>query len=219
MAPPLRKMGADEPASPWLNVRPEVAPVPLEFSLDLLQGKAAGGVFGVGERVYLLLEALYRQCAEDLLETGEHRRAAHVFSYLLGAHEQAAAALDAGGFPLEAATVYYHLARRPDKAARCLDRGGFPQEAARIWMDLGRWREAAHSWRQAANEAQATAAWRMVALKLQSEGKLIAAAGVLDGELKDRAAAFALLERAVFDLGPRCLDALESRLAEAGRGG
>jgi hypothetical protein len=219
LALPLRPPGEKEPGSRWLNVEASLGGEGPEFSLGAAARKAALGVVGVGPEIYRQFQALYRRAAEKLLGLGDHRRAAHVHSYLLGEHERAAAILEQGGMPLEAATVHYHLAGNARKAAVALERGGLDEEAARIWMDLGRWRAAARAWGRARNDAQAIAAWRRVAIDLANEGRALEAADVLEGELGEPRAAAALLEEHAIALGPASLEALERALRARLQGG
>ena len=182
LALPLRPPGEIESGSTWLHAGDPGRAIDAQFDLERAAWRS-GGVFGVGPRVHAQLQALYRRAGEALVSSRDYRRAAHVFSYLLGDHLRAAAVLEQGEFFREAATVYDHLARKPRRAAVALERGGLHDEAARIWMDLLRWPEAARAWSRAGDAAQARAAWRRVALDLEKSRRMLEAADVLEREL------------------------------------
>ncbi len=211
---PLREPRDHERGSRWLSSAPEFGAKNLEFSIEALESKAAHGVVPVGPEIYRRFEVLYRHAAEKLVAIGEIRRAAHVFSYLLGDHLRAAALLEQGGFPREAATVYYHLAERPRRAAVALARAGLGAEAARIWMDCSEWRHAASCWDDAGDGLQAHAAWRKVAVDLAAAGRLVEAAEIHRSKLDEQMASIALLERGARSFDRHWLEALRRALAE-----
>ena len=208
VALPLRAPGEVESDSTWLHAGEPESAIDTEFDLGRAMSMPRG-VFGVGPRVHAQLEALYRRAGEALIASRDYRRAAHVFSYLLGDHSRAGAILEQGGFPREAATVYYHLADNPRRAAVALERGGLHDEAARIWMDLLLWPEAARAWKAAGDAAQARAAWRRVALDLEKGRRMLEAADVLEHELDEPEAARAVLERCAMACDPESIEALE----------
>ena len=209
LALPLRPPSEVESGSVWLHAGDPPQPMDPRFDLERAAWASTGGVFGVGPRVHAQLQFLYRRAGEALVAARDFRRAAHVFSYLLGDHLRAAAVLEQGEFFREAATVYYHLAQNPQRAAVALDRGGLYDEAARIWMDLLRWPEAARAWSRAGDAAQARAAWRRVALDLEANRRMLEAADVLERELGEPEAARAVLERCAMACDPESIVALE----------
>jgi tetratricopeptide (TPR) repeat protein len=208
---PLHEPIPSDPG-PWIAVDLDLAPREPEFSLESLAEKPRLGAISVDRTTYKEFVRLYTRAGERLAAEAEYRKAAYVFSYLLGDHGRAGRLLEQGGHAREAATLFYHFAREPRRAAVALERGGLHAEAARLWMDLGAWRRAAQAWSQVDDEAQSEAAWRRLASGLEQRQRLLEAAEVLETELRAPERALDVLVRCVRTGGEQSLDALERAL-------
>jgi hypothetical protein len=99
-------------------------------------GGGRGGFIAVSAPERLALVTAYRELANREVRLGRHRRAAFIFSTLLGDDSTAARMLIDGGYFREAATLYAEKLRLPWQAAEALERGGFLSEAIEAYERL-----------------------------------------------------------------------------------
>ena len=141
------------------------------------------------------LTAQYRQLAIRELQLGRFRRAAYIFSALLGDHASAAGALEQGGHYREAAAIYRDRLNRAADAARCLERAGLLDEAARLYEEIGEFAEAAELYSRLDRPDQAIRLYRILVARLISQHDFLAASQILHERLQDLEGALATLSR------------------------
>ncbi len=141
------------------------------------------------------LTAQYRQLAIRELQLGRFRRAAYIFSALLGDHASAAGALEQGGHYREAAAIYRDRLNRSADAARCLERAGLLDEAARLYEEIGELAKAAELHSRLDRPDQAIRLYRILVFGLISQHNFLAASRILHERLQDLEGALATLSR------------------------
>ncbi|MFK7820604.1 MAG: hypothetical protein AB8G99_17925, partial [Planctomycetaceae bacterium] len=161
------------------------------------------------------LRAQYQELALRETRLGRHRRAAYIYSSLLGDLDAAAAVLESGGHYREAAVIYRDKLDQKRKAAECLRKGGQFEQAIAMFESIEDWPSVAGLHEQLENNEAARRAWRNAASVLEKSGDHIKAASLLENKLDDSTAADALLRRGwqYSHKAEDCLKALFSNLA------
>jgi tetratricopeptide (TPR) repeat protein len=97
------------------------------------QGSGPADYWDIPWEIQHQLLTKYRELANREIQLGRHRRAAYIFSNLLGDDHAAARTLEEGGHFLEAAALHRDRLKQPLEAARCLERGGVLHQAIEIY--------------------------------------------------------------------------------------
>ncbi|HEX8669747.1 MAG TPA: hypothetical protein VF727_15385 [Allosphingosinicella sp.] len=120
-------LGAEREVGKLRKVYPNGLP-PMRAQLDFqVEGGIAAPI--LGGNAYVELQARYRSLADDLQRRGDYRRAAFVFSKLLGDHYRAILTLEAGGMFADAARLAIDSKQDPALIIRMLYQAG-EREAA-----------------------------------------------------------------------------------------
>ncbi|MEM6471432.1 MAG: hypothetical protein AAF802_17855 [Planctomycetota bacterium] len=182
-----------------------------------------GDVWQVSDSMNLQLRNRYIEMANREMAAGRHRRAAYIFSELLGDHHSAANALRQGHDYHHAAIYYRDRLHRKRDAAECFEKAGEYQEAERLRIELGDTIEIARMWSRAGREDLRQRWLEQAVEDLLDRGERLQAAELLDEEENDRDRARLLLEdawpndRSARDCMRRLFvwDTQEQKLAEA----
>ncbi len=106
-----------------------------DFSLSGLGGGGSAGYFNAGSKYHVLMQK-YREAARMMMDRGEYRRAAYIYSKLLGDFNAAANALRKGKFFREAAELYVVHIKNDLAAAECYEEGGMYLDAIPLYEKL-----------------------------------------------------------------------------------
>ena len=166
-------------------------------SIDFSLGGTSGAVdaWGIPPELHTSLLAKYREAAQREIRLGRYRRAAYIFSKLLGDHLSAASALEQGRFHREAAVLYRDKLRQPLEAARCLARGGLLREAVELYRDQSRHVEAGDLLIRLEEPEEAAAEYRQAVEGRLAQSDFVGAADLLFRKLTDEEGAFLVLRR------------------------
>ncbi len=165
------------------------------------------------------LREMYLTLAHREMALGRFRRAAYIYSELLGDPAAAANALTQGRHFREAAILYEERLHDPLQAARCLAEGGLLREALIRYERLGRLPDAAELYQKLGEPENAAKLWRQVVQEHLDSGNLVGAARLLESRLNQPEEALAALEGG-WPHSPqslRCLDAQCALLDRLGR--
>jgi tetratricopeptide (TPR) repeat protein len=190
-----------------------------DFNLGHLSGGTPADFWDIPGEMRQQLVLRYRELANRELQLGRYRRAAYIFSELLGDLESAASALKQGGHFREAAVIYQEHLRRPREAALCLAEGGLFQDAIAIYEKEALFLEAADLYRRIGEVEKAAAAYRLEVEKLLRREDRLGAAKLLEENLKSPDDAFSVLAEGWPNSSQAlpCLEAQFSFLARHGR--
>lgn len=166
-------------------------------NIDFSLGGTSGAVdaWGIPPELQTSLLGKYREAAQREIRLGRYRRAAYIFSKLLGDHLSAASALEQGRFHREAAVLYRDKLRQPLEAARCLARGGLLREAVELYREQGRYVEAGDLLVRLEEPEEAAAQYRLAAEGRLAQSDFVGAADLLSRKLSDEDEAFSVLRR------------------------
>jgi tetratricopeptide (TPR) repeat protein len=139
------------------------------------------------------LAARYRELADREIRLGRHRRAAYIYANLLGDWAESAAALKAGGYYREAATLYQERLHRPLDAALCLEEDGAWNEAISLYEKLNAYEKVGQLYRKLEQHENAETAYRSAVVRHLRQGDRLAAARLLESELRQMEQALAAL--------------------------
>lgn len=187
-----------------------------------LGGMSSGGpvdVWNIPFDLQAALMAKYRAAAEREIRLGRYRRAAYIFSRLLGDDLSAAGALENGKFHREAAVLYRDKLNRPIDAARCLERGGHLREAIEIYREQKRHVEAGDLFARLDELDEADAEYRVAVAECRTRSDFFGAAHLLDEKIQARDEALRTLEAGWPESAQaeKCLRQSLDWLAEMGR--
>jgi len=166
-------------------------------STDFSLGGTSGPVdaWGIPPELQTSLLARYREAAQREIRLGRYRRAAYIFSKLLGDDLSAASALEAGRFHREAAVLYRDRLRQPLEAARCLVRGGLLREAVDLYRAQERHVEAGDLLVRLKERDEANKEYRHAVESRLAHQDFLGAADLLARKLEVEEEAFPILER------------------------
>lgn len=111
------------------------------FNMRGLGGGQVRSVWNIGDRANDL-RIKYIKAAEQELKRGNYKRAAYIYTNLLGDYNSAANALMQGKFYREAAALYKDHLHRKQAAANCLEKGGLLEEAIELYIELNNYEKA-----------------------------------------------------------------------------
>jgi tetratricopeptide (TPR) repeat protein len=155
--------------------------------------KTATSPWPVSSNIQQDLTTKYRELANREIRLGRHRRAAYIYANLLGDWSSAAATLKTGGYFREAATLYLERLNRPFDAAVCLEQDGAWNEAIRLYEKIKAHVKIGELYRKLEQHENAERAYRAAVTSHLQTGDRIAAAHLLDTELKQTDEALATL--------------------------
>lgn len=114
----------------------------VDFSLQRPSAGGPADAWQIEASSLAELQRRYRELANREIALGRHRRAAYIYSHLLGDDLSAAMVLRDGGFPREAAALFELRLHDLQAAADCLLRGGLLADAAILMERVGRHEDA-----------------------------------------------------------------------------
>jgi len=163
--------------------------------VDFRQGAKGGPAdyWHVPPEMLKQMTARYHELATREIRLGRHRRAAYIYAELLGDLTSCAAALKSGGYYREAAVVYEERLNRPRDAAQCLEEGGAWDEAIALYEKLNDFQKVGQLYRKIERHDEAEIAYRKAVDERRRHGNLLAAAKLLDEELREPDEALAVL--------------------------
>lgn len=156
----------------------------VEFSMDQLGASGAVDHWDLPPEYQMRLRQQYLNLALREKQLGRHRRAAFIYSNLLGDLAAGAMALKEGGFHREAAIIYRTFLQNPEAAARCLRDGGFHADAAALFEELKLWKDAAECFETLGLKHRAAACWRLAVEDAAGKGDRLLAAAMLERRLE-----------------------------------
>lgn len=166
----------------------------VDFALGGLSSGGPVDVWNIPFDLQAALMAKYRAAAEREIRLGRYRRAAYIFSRLLGDDLSAAGALENGKFHREAAVLYRDKLNRPIDAARCLERGGHLREAIEIYREQKRHVEAGDLFARLDEPDEAETEYRVAVTECRVRLDFLGAAHLLDEKVHVRDEALQTLE-------------------------
>ncbi len=191
------------------------------FSLNNLRGGQAVDPWGMSEKMRMELRQKYLKAANRELALGRFRRAAYIFSELLGDHNAAANALKQGRHFREAAVIYRDLIKNKALAAECLEEGGLITEAIALREELKQWLEVARLYTRIERPDEARAAYRKAVDEALARMDRVSAARILSDSMGEHDEALAALSAGWPDTpqAEQCLTAQFALLGKLGRHG
>lgn len=157
----------------------------IDYSFGGPGGSQATSNWVVDPEFYRKLRSAYLEAANHELSAGRYRRAAYVFSHLLGDHHAAAMALKKGGHYHEAAEVFQKKLASPRMAAGCLCDGGFLSEAAVLFEKLEDHEKVGDIHHQLGDPDAARDSYRLAVSYALRQDNLLAAAELQDQKLRE----------------------------------
>ena len=211
------------PMSPDSNVRgisPEATDQLVsrnpKFSLN-----RSGGVADYWNVPYQIRQELirnYRELAEREIKLGRFRRAAYIYSELLGDSRLAAKALETGKYWREAAVLYRERLKSNDEAARCLREGGFWTEVIELYDELNRHEDAGDVLKQLNQVESANKRFTKAADEARAIEDFVKAATIEEKKIEDTELALKSLEQGWVKIqSVRCLDQMLRIFSESGQ--
>ena len=166
---------------------------------DLSFGLSSGGggpadFWNIDPLQQIKLQQRYRELAEREQLAGRHRRAAYIYSQLLGDWNAAATALKSGQYYAEAAVIYHDRLHNLPQAAVCYELAGQPDEALRIYRDQKLWTAAGDLCEKLGRSEDAKSCYHAAVQHWVSTGDVRSAADVLETKLHDVDGALTELE-------------------------
>ncbi len=138
----------------------------------------------------------YLRLAERERALGRHRRAAYIYSALLGDLNLAAKMLEEGQFYQEAAVIYKDHLKDLRRAAEAFIKAGLFHEAIAIYQELRLWERLANLHTELDQPEEAKQALYSWVNSLKNVGELETAADILFNRIKSEQEAVTLLESA-----------------------
>ena len=188
----------------------------VNFSLDHAGGGNMVVNWNTPSEIVEELRRLYIKAANSELAAGQFRRAAYIFSRLLGDNHSAAQALKEGRHFQEAATLFREHLNQPLVAAECLAEGGLLVDAAALYEELEEFEKAGDLRIRLADEEAAHINYRQAVTQAISINNTFAAATLLDGKLRAPDEALELLA-STWPLGNQPEECLGMRFNILGR--
>lgn len=166
-------------------------------SVDFTFGGTPGAVdaWSIPPDIHQTLVQRYREAAQREIRLGRYRRAAYIFSKLLGDDLAAAAALETGRFHREAAILYRDRLRQPLAAAQCLVRGGLLREAIELYREHRQHLEAGDLLVRLEEHDEAAVEYRQTVADRLARQDFVGAADVLLRKFSAEEEAFDVLRR------------------------
>lgn len=168
----------------------------VEFSMEQLGASGAVDSWDLPPDYQMRLRQQYLNLALREKQLGRFRRAAFIYSNLLGDLSAGATALKEGGFHREAAIIYRTFLQNPEAAARCLRDGGLHADAAALFSELKLWKDAAECYETLGLNHRAAACWRLAVEDAAAKGDRLLAAAMLERRLDVPQEALAMLRGA-----------------------
>lgn len=192
---------------------------PVNFNLNSMRGGGPVDYWDMSEKVRAELRAKYIAAANRELSLGRFRRAAYIFSELLGDHNSAANALKQGRHFREAAIIYRDVLKNKGLAAECLEEGGLITEAIQLREQLKQWMHVARLYEKIEQPQEARKAYRKAVDEILTNKDLISAARVLDESMGEVDEALLVLATGWPDSSQarECLPAQLNLLGKLGR--
>ncbi len=179
-APPSSSLGTNTP----------------NFHLNLLGGGKPVDGWNVSPDMQAKLRAQYQKMVERERQLGRYRRAAYIYTKLLGDLNGAALMLREGGFFQEAAILYREHLKPPLLAADCLADGGLVEEAVAIYREHRAWEKMAALYLKIGDEEKVRETYRSWVEHLKEQNDFLKAADILQQHLQAREEGCELLKSA-----------------------
>ncbi|CAN5446437.1 hypothetical protein BH09VER1_BH09VER1_35500 [soil metagenome] len=190
---PLGQLGVPRGAAPPSAALGTNTP---DFHLNLLGGGKPIDSWNVSPQMQAQLRAQYQKMVERERQLGRYRRAAYIYTKLLGNLTGAALMLREGGFFQEAAILYRDHLKSPLLAADCLADGGLVEEAVAIYREHKAWDKIAALHLRMGDEEKAREAYRSWVEQLKARNDFVQAADILRQHLQASDEAGELLKSA-----------------------
>jgi tetratricopeptide (TPR) repeat protein len=165
----------------------------IEFNLGGLGRGRPTDFWNLDYKTQEQLRTKYRQLANREMQLGRHRRAAYIFSELLGDLESAAMALAGGHHYREAALIYRDRLNRKLDAAKCLENGGLLSEAIEQYEELKQYEKVGDLHTKLSDLDKAGDAYRRAAGRARLDDDFLTAARIWEDKLADPSQAAAEL--------------------------
>lgn len=190
----------------------------VDFRLDAPQ-TGASDPWQLSAETMMELRREYRQAANRELRMGRVRRAAYIYSELLGDDRQAATVLEQGGFYFEAAVIYQQRLNLPWAAALALRRGGHYHEALEIYEELQAYEAMGDLYSRLDKPEEARASFNRAVDSLITSGNYLRAGELAHSKVQDADRALEIFDRAWPDhnQAEECLNAKLKLYGQLGR--
>lgn len=142
------------------------------------------------------LRSKYLKAAQRELRLGRHRRAAYIFSELLGDHSNAALALKDGKHYREAAMIYKDRLNQPHQAAQCLAQGGYYRDAIEIYERIRMFEQAGDLYKKLELEKESREAYLKAASTHEKSRDYLRAGKIVDQKVGEPLGAVEIYKRA-----------------------
>lgn len=156
----------------------------------------AGDPWALNQETIQKLRAKYLKAAQRELRLGRHRRAAYIFSELLGDHSNAALALMEGKHYHEAAMIYKDRLFQKQQAAQCLAQGGYYRDAIELYELIHMFEQAGDLYKKLELEKESREAYLKAASTYEKGRDYLRAGKIVDQKVGEPLAAVEIYKRA-----------------------
>ncbi|QGJ70513.1 Hypothetical protein PBC10988_22100 [Planctomycetales bacterium 10988] len=127
----------------------------VRFNLDGMRTAGPADPWDINQQDFQWLTDRYTELANRERTLGRYRRAAYIYSKLLGNHALAAQVLCEGRYFQEAAALYLDELKSPLEAAKCYEKAGLFQEAILLYEKKKEWETAGQLYQRLGEDEQA----------------------------------------------------------------
>nr|MDF1661684.1 hypothetical protein [Planctomycetota bacterium] len=167
---PLSSSPSPSSSPGQFNPSTQLPPRTVDYGVG--QKGQASDPWNLDPKVVASLREKYREAAKRELHLGRHRRAAYIFSELLGDSNNAALALMDGKHYLEAAMLYKDRMGQTRQAALCLSQGGYFRDAIELYESVLLYEQAGDLYKRLELHEESRQAYRRAAEILLTNGEL-----------------------------------------------